>query len=304
MKSFLSPIVLVALALPALASVTMDWVDVGNPGNAADPLTGYGAVGYAYQIGKYEVTNAQYGEFLNAKGRSNDNGIYYFGMSSYGITQSSISGSFSYTVTTALANHPVVYVSWFDAARFANWMMNGQGSGDMETGAYTINGATSGIILANAGAQIYIPSENEWYKAAYYKAATTSYSLYPNGQNTITTGDANYWNGDPSYWNGHGYPSASTDVGTYLDHPSSYGTLDQGGNAWEWNDSATEGTYRGLRGGSWPSTVDQLSSSFSMSQNPEFGDNNVGFRLASVPEPTSILLTMLAGGVMLIRRKC
>jgi sulfatase modifying factor 1 len=279
-----------ALITSASASITMDWVNVGNPGNAADPLTGYGAVGYAYQIGKYEVTNAQYGAFLNAKGQSNANGVYNASMPTYGITQSGISGSFSYTVTTALANRPVVYVSWFDAARFANWMMNGQGSSDMESGAYTLNNATSGIITANIGAQVYLPSENEWYKAAYYNAANTSYSLYPNGQNTITTADANYGS------------SASTNVGTYSGDPSSYGTNDQGGNVWEWND-AVIGSSRGLRGGALFGSDNNLRSSNRSSYDPTGEDNNIGFRVASVPEPTSILLSMLAGGMMLIRRK-
>jgi len=293
--------IVAALITSASATVTMDWVSIGNINNAADQLTGYGSVDHAYRIGKYEVTNAQYGEFLNAKGQSNANSIYNANMASYGITQSGVSGNFSYSVTTALANHPVVYVAWFDAARFANWMMNGQGNASMETGAYTLNNATSGIITANIGAQVYIPSENEWYKAAYYNAVITSYSLYPNGKNTITTADANYWNGDPSYWNGHGYPAASTDVGTYLDHPSSYGTLDQGGNVWEWNDAVLSGSSRGLRGGAWGSTVSHLSSSFSLDRDTE--DNVFGFRLASVPEPTSMLLTMVAGVMMLIRRK-
>jgi formylglycine-generating enzyme required for sulfatase activity len=152
-----------ALATAASATAAMEYVRVGNSNNAADPTTSYGSVDHSYWIGKYEVTNAQYAEFLNAKGQSNANGIYNSDMSSYGITQSGSSGSYSYTVTSALANRPVVFVSWFDAARFANWMSNGQGNGDMETGAYTISGATSGIILANAGAKVYIPSEDEWY---------------------------------------------------------------------------------------------------------------------------------------------
>ena len=121
--------IVAALITSASATVTMDWVTIGNANNAADQLTGYGSVGHAYQIGKYEVTNAQYGEFLNAKGQSNANDIYNTNMPTYGITQSGSSGSFTYTVTTALANCPVVLVSWFDAARFANWMMNGQGNG-------------------------------------------------------------------------------------------------------------------------------------------------------------------------------
>ena len=84
----------ISLATPAFAIVTIDYLTVGNAGNTADPATGslYGAVSYEYQIGKYEVTNAQYAEFLNAKGESNSNGIYNPSMSSYGITQSGSSG--------------------------------------------------------------------------------------------------------------------------------------------------------------------------------------------------------------------
>lgn len=292
MKPFHCLFLLTALALPATATVTIDYVSVGHAGNAADS-TGYGAVSYAYNIGKYEVTNAQYGEFLNAKGASNSNGIYNSNMASTGITQDGSSGSFSYSVTSGFENKPVVHVSWFDAARFANWMMNGQGGGDMETGAYTLNGATSGIITANIGAQVYIPTEDEWYKAAYYSAANTSYSLYPNGQNTITTDDANYGNAVGS----------TTVVGTYSGDPSSYGTFDQGGNVWEWND-AVIGSSRGLRGGSFNNSENDLRASFRGSDDPTGEDFYVvGFRVASVPEPTSIVLTMLASGVMLIRRK-
>ena len=293
--------IVAALITSASATVTMDWVTIGNANNAADTAVGFGSFGYgavdhAYRIGKYEVTNAQYGEFLNAKGQSNSNGVYNASMPYYGITQSGTSGSFSYTVTTALAQRPVVYVSWFDAARFANWMMNGQGNASMETGAYTLNNATSGIITANIGAQVYIPSENEWYKAAYYNAANTSYSLYPNGQNTITMADANY---DYSV-------GSSTNVGTYSGDPSSYGTNDQGGNVWEWNDAVISGSSRGLRGGAWSDDGYSGYGLLSLFRNGGYStyeSNFIGFRVASVPEPTSLLLTMLAGGMMLIRRK-
>ncbi|MCX8496275.1 MAG: SUMF1/EgtB/PvdO family nonheme iron enzyme [Akkermansiaceae bacterium] len=289
--------IVAALITSGSATVTMDWVTIGDINNAADPLTGYGSVDHAYRIGKYEVTNAQYGEFLNAKGQSNANGIYHQFMSNYGITQTGSSGSYSYTVTSALANRPVVYVSWLGAARFANWMVNGQGNGNMENGAYTLNGATGGIILANAGAQVYIPSENEWYKAAYYNAANSSYSLYPNGQNTIATEDANY------------NSRASTDVGTYAGDPSFYGTFDQGGNVWEYNDAIIEipeypgYLLRGLRGGS--SFHGEIGLAAYSRDRVSSGneDRYNGFRLATVPEPTSIVLSMFAGGMMLIRRK-
>jgi formylglycine-generating enzyme required for sulfatase activity len=280
-----------ALITSTSASVTMDWVTVGNAGNAAD-TTGYGAVSYAYQIGKYEVTNAQYGAFLNAAAKTDSYGLYNSNMSSFGITRSGSSGSYTYSVTTALANRPVVYVSWFDAARMANWMMNGQGSGSTETGAYTLNGAISGIVLANAGAQVYIPTEDEWYKAAYYNSASQTYSLYPNGQNSITTADANY-----EYSVG-----SSTDVGTYSSNPSSYGSFDQGGNVWELND-AVIGSSRGLRGGSWRNYDYTLASSDRNDLDPSFEDDGFGFRLASVPEPSSLVLSVLASGVVLLRRK-
>lgn len=274
------------------ASVTMDWVTVGNAGNAAD-TTGYGAVAYEYRIGKYEVTNAQYGTFLNAAAKTDSYGLYNSNMSSYGITRSGSSGSYTYSVSSTFANRPVVYVSWFDAARMANWMMNGQGSGSTETGAYTLNGATSGIILANAGAQVYIPNRNEWHKAAYYNALNQTYSLYPNGLNTITTADANY-NSD-----------ASTDVGTYSGAPSSYGTFDQGGNVAEWNDTFFTSVinHRFVLGGAWNEVLDGRMRSNSKDDHPlvyEYFD--AGFRLAAVPEPSALLLSVLAGGMMLIRR--
>jgi len=276
-----------ALITSASASVTIDWVTVGDPGNAAD-TTGYGALANAYQIGKYEVTNAQYGAFLNAKGASNSNGIYNSNMASYGITQSGGSGSFTYNVSAALANRPVVYVSWYDAARFANWLVNGQGNGSMETGAYTLNGNT-GTIPRNAGANIFLPSGNEWYKAAYYQG-NGNYSLFPNGQNSVTTQDANYWG------------AASTDVGTYAGDPSFYGSFDQGGNAYEWTDQIL-GLGLTVRGGSWGTFGDLMKSDMLQFILPTIEELDYGFRVASVPEPTSIVLTLLASGVMLIRRK-
>ena len=60
-------------------AVTIDWVTVGNPGNANDTIgAGYGAVASSYQIGKYDVTICQYTEFLNAAdpNGTNTNGIY------------------------------------------------------------------------------------------------------------------------------------------------------------------------------------------------------------------------------------
>ena len=68
-------------------------------------------------------------------------------------------------------------VSWFSAVRFANWVNNGQGGADTETGAYTLLGGTP--ILSNdrfisrqPDAKVFLPTEDEWYKAAYYDPGT------------------------------------------------------------------------------------------------------------------------------------
>jgi formylglycine-generating enzyme required for sulfatase activity len=288
-----------ALITSASATVTIDWVTVGNAGNAAD-TTSYGAVSYAYQIGKYEVTNTQYGAFLNAAAKTDSHGLYDFRMDDAGIGRNGTPGSYTYSVYSGEANHPVRFISWYDAARFSNWMHNGQGNGSTENGAYTLNGNT-GIVTKNVGATIYIPTEDEWYKAAYYNGSTSTYSLYPNGQNSITTAAANYGMSIRGLTNVGTYPNASF-----------YGTLDQGGNVWEWNDAVisndpeTPAEERGIRGGSWGATVDYLASTYREPTVPANGTAGIGFRLASVnaiPEPSSMLLTMVAGGMMLIRRK-
>ena len=290
----------ISLVSPAKSVVNINWTNIGNPANAAD-TTGYGAVGYSYSIGTYDVTNAQYVEFLNAKGASNDAGIWNSTMGhtggtyTYGnITQTGSSGSFHYSVDSTYASNPVVGVTWFDAARFCNWLSNGQGSGSMETGAYTLNGAVSGIYYANPGSQIRLPSEDEWYKAAYYNAVTATYSLYPDGRNTITQVDANYW------------PSSGL-VNVNYGTPSSYGVYGMGGNAWQWNDALTMSNVRGIRGGSWGmgsySGPSFLASSFRGGNYPDTVDPSLGFRVVSVPEPTSEILAIFAGGMLLIRRK-
>ena len=319
-----------ALITSAAASVTIDYVSVGHAGNVADPGTGslYGAVAYAYQIGKYEVTNAQYAEFLNAvnptgsgTGGVGANGIYNTNMGSNvrgGITYNAgAANGAKYTIRANMGNKPVNFVSWYDSARFTNWLGNGQGAGSTETGAYTLSGNT-GIITKNVGATVYIPSEDEWYKAAYYDPTAgagggDNYWLYPTQSNTAptvasanSTGDitnpganvANY--NDAADWNSQN--GNVTTVGSAAAN-NYFGTADQGGNLHEWNDAVIDGSTRGLRGASWNGSEIILSSSYRRNNVPTLEGDAAGFRVASVPEPTSLLLSMLAGGMMLIRRK-
>jgi len=312
----------IALSTPAFAVVTIDYVTVGNSGNAAD-ATGFGRVDYAYQIGKYEVTNAQYTEFLNTADPSgaNANGIYNSNMGSNargGITFTSGAASGAkYTIRTSMGNKPVNYVSWYDAARFTNWMHNGQGSGSTETGAYTLTGNT-GLSTKNVGATVWLPSENEWYKAAYYdptlNSNTGGYWAHATQSNTAptvgtanATGDisnpganvANYALG--ADWNSE--DGNVTTVGSAGALAESYfATADQAGNVWEWND-AVIGSTRGRRGGSWFFDSSALPASFRFGTEPTVELSGVGFRVASVPEPSALLLVMLSTGALLIRRR-
>ena len=309
-QALAAAVCLAAGITPGNAGITIDMVNIGNAGNAAD-TTGYGAVSYDHAIGKYEVTIRQYTAFLNAVAATDTYGLYHSNMGTNlnvaGITRSGSPGSYSYSVMNNSgnsANRPITYVSWFDAARFSNWMQNGQGSGSTETGAYTLNGATSGVgFTKNAGATFWLPSENEWYKAAYNQPKTMggpadNYWLYPTQSdsapgNLIGSGanQVNQVRGlvysvtrSGSYFTNQNY---LTDGGAFSGSASFYGTFDQGGNVWEWNDSVISGSNRGLRGGAWNNGYGEgglyiLESTFRHSYVPTNEAVDVGFRVASV----------------------
>ena len=152
-----------------------------------DGTTGYGGVGYDYSIARNDVTNSQYVEFLNAKDPDGANllGLYNSNMSAFplgGIIFNVMASAGSHYHTSDAGNHPVNDVTWYSAVRFANWMNNGQGNGDTETGSYSLGQLDSngvpvdgfGITRSAATAHVVLPSEDEWYKAAYYDPRTTA----------------------------------------------------------------------------------------------------------------------------------
>ncbi len=117
------------------------------------------------------------------------------------------------------------------ARRFSNWLNNGQGSGDTETGAYTLLGGTAtpsnGLtVTRNGGASIFLTSENEWYKAAYYDALSTSYFDYPTGTNTATgcVAPGSDTGNSANCWPATSPSGALTNVGAYALSDSPYGT--------------------------------------------------------------------------------
>ena len=308
--------------LQAQPLVTIETVPVGNAGNAADS-TGYGSVAHNFNIGTYEVTIGQYTDFLNSVAATDTYSLYNASMATdlnvAGISRSGPSGLYTYAVINNSGdsgNRPITFVSWFDAARFANWMNNGATNGaSTETGAYTLDGAMSGIITVNPGATWSLPSEDQWYKAAYYKGGGTNagYWDYPTQSDTApgnivggAANQANYNNGVYSVTQSASYVGTLnylTDAGAFSNNASAYDTFDQGGNVWEWND-AVIGSSRGLRGGSWDDFDGSLQSSLRFDLDPTDEYNILGFRVASVPEPSTYgLLLMGAAALWWWRRR-
>jgi formylglycine-generating enzyme required for sulfatase activity len=288
-------------------------------------------VGYTYQIATFEVTAVQYTAFLNAVAGTDPYGLYNVHMdydadpSGQGcnIKRTGDLGSYTYSVASDWANRPVNYVSWGDAARFANWLSNGQPTGTLtgdpvqdgwltEDGSYALDGAMTDAALLTItrkpNARYAIPTEDEWFKAAYYdpnKPGGAGYWGYPtradswpsNVLSSTGTNNANYDLHDP--YNPIytiGAPYWRTEVGAFASSPSPYGTFDQGGNVWEWNEALLYGTsgtfeYRGVRGGAF-ATIKYFGIGINLhavDRTDDYPTNElglVGFRLVTGHGPT------------------
>jgi formylglycine-generating enzyme required for sulfatase activity len=222
---------------------------------------------------------------------------------------------YEYTVATNRANRPVNYVSFFDAMRFTNWLENGQptgpqGPGTTDAGVYTI---VDGVSEARASdATYFLPSEDEWYKAAYHMndGVTGHYWDYPTQSSSIPSNDlinpdsgnnANFYVFHGGYTIGS--PYWTTEVSEFELSKSGYDTFDQGGNVWEWNEAV------GYRGGSFydgygPYGGDSLHASYRYDYaSPETERYGLGFRVASIPEPSTLLLGSISIVALLARRR-
>ena len=301
LKFWLSLNAALLLFVPTASAVNIDWVTVGGAGNACDTQSNgcYGAVAQEFRIAKTEVTNTQYAEFLNAVAATDTHSLYNGNMGTTGgIAQSGSSGSLTYSTIPGRENLPVNYVSFYDSLRFSNWLQNGQptgaqGNATTEDGAYTMTlaGVANNSITRNAGASIFLTSEDEWYKAAYYDAVSASYLDYPAGTDVQTTCAAPGAVGNIA--NCAGVMGSPIPVGLYALSASPNGTLDQGGNVYELNESVLNTTLRGLRGGSFASAVATLGAHKRNGIDPSSGERiNTGFRVAAVPEPGTALLLM------------
>jgi formylglycine-generating enzyme len=277
--------------------LALQFVTVGDPGNLADTLiqndgtSGYGSVAVAFAIGKYEVSNEQYVEFLNAVAKIDPNGLYNPLMASDsggGIVRDGAPGEYFYTAKVGMRRKPVVFVSWFDAIRFSNWLHNGKPSGPQdatttEDGAYVLAaGGAAGP--RKAGASYFLPTENEWYKAAYHdpsKPSGSKFWLYAtksnavpaaSGENVTIPNSANYYDQGP-------LNPTLTPIGGFTVAVSYYDTHDQSGNCDEWTETANA-ELRVNRGGAFAYPESRMRSSVRAGYQPDVENAWTGFRVA------------------------
>lgn len=304
-------ILLPLLAAPAFADTfgsganqfDIDFATIGNAGNADDD-TGYGSVGYTYRIGNYEVSRGMIGSYNALSGGP---AITMTDMTSYGGNGT---------------NRPATGVTWNEAARFVNWLNTSEGysaaykftTGGVNSFALWTSGDTGydpANPFRNANAYYFLPSEDEWYKAAYYdpnkNGGTGGYWNYATGSDAWPTAVAGGTTAGRAVY-GQAFSAGPADI-TNAGGLSPYGTMAQNGNVMEWgesgavapNDSAGESHV--IRGGSWSSASSNLVASSRTSGDPTLEALYLGFRVAAVPEPSACFLTLLGMMGAALRRK-
>ena len=278
---------------------SMDFVTIGNPNNAAD-TTGspnpVGSVAYTYNLGKYEVSR----DMITKANSAGSLGITMADMSDYGGNG---------------VDRPATGVSWYESATYVNWLNTSTGG----TAAYKFVGGTFQLWSAgdagynannkfrNSLAKYVIASSNEWYKGAYGKG-DGSWSNFPNGTDSAPTAVASGTAANTAVYN-QSIPTGPADINN-AGGLSAYGTMGQAGNVWEWMETAydgsnnTVGEIRELRGGVWNGFGDHVGASSRTTTAPTEELYNLGFRVASVPEPSSLsLLAIGLGGWAMMRRR-
>jgi hypothetical protein len=276
-------------------SFSIDFVTIGSPGNPAD-TTGSpnpaGSVPYVYRIGKYEISEQM-------------------------IDKANAVGALGITKDTRGPDKPATSVSWFDAAQFVNWLNTStgntpaykfDGSGNFQLWTPSDLGYDANNLFRNSQAKYFLPSANEWYKAAYYDPSAGVYWDYPTGSNSPPTAVPNgTLPGTAVVLQGLNGPADVTQAGGL----SAYGTMAQGGNIAEWQETALDLSnddpleFRSVRGGNWADVSSGLRSAFRGGAQPTREGGGGGLRIASIiPEPSTdaILVSMMCMLLYMKRR--
>jgi formylglycine-generating enzyme required for sulfatase activity len=310
-------LIVVFSTLPAMRAEE-EWVTVGSPGNRADAnradanradtnradtnradATGLGAVAYEFQIMKYEVTVRQYAAFLNCVAvQSDPHQLWLPAMGEHVVTdlgqggirkdvpqcilREGAPGAWSYRPVMDREDGPVFCVSFFSALRYANWLQNGGRNGDTESGAYDLSQGAK--VTRSASATIWLPNEDEWYKAAYYQpencgGPTGGYWRFPFASNDIPVSSEPGSEEKLAACFSRKFSGMVT-VGSYPNAKSPCGALDMGGNVWEWTETVVFDWKRAMRGGSAAHRLEKMRSDVRSNASPDRWYPDTGFRLA------------------------
>jgi formylglycine-generating enzyme len=276
---------------------SLDFTTIGNAGNSAD-TTGFGSVGYNYRIGTYSVSQNQ-------------------------IDAATASGLAHVTAGAWSGDKPAANINWYESAGFVNWLNTSKGfapaynltrtgsNWSMSLWKETDAGYNANNQYRNTLANYFLPSVNEFYKAAYGKSDGSGYYLYATASDTVPTAVASGTAANTAVYNQSLLqgPASVYEAGAL----SSYGTMGQTGNVWSWEEGAIDGLNnspdenRGVRGGFWLDPAHYLKSSYrDLTVLPPDYENGygLGFRVASVPEPSALSLLVIGlGGVVAVRRR-
>ena len=272
---------------------TMDFVTIGNPGNAADTSgepNPAGSVSYVFNLGKYEISR----DIIQKANLAGSLGITMYDMTYYGGNG---------------ANKPATGISWLEAVKVVNYLNLStgnplaykiDGSGNFQAWTPGDVGYNSTNTFRNSLAKYFLPSADEWYKGAYGSPQGVWYD-YANASNSIPSAIADGTSQSSVVWNGQTGPAEIDQAGGL----SEWGTMAQSGNVWEWNETIFNvDVFRTIRGGSWATDFFMLASYYSNFVDPIMPDELAsGFRVTMIPEPSSLSLLFLGGVVVALGRK-
>jgi formylglycine-generating enzyme required for sulfatase activity len=195
-------------------------------------------------------------------------------------------------------------VNWLNTSTGNAAAYKFDGSGNFVLWSPSDSGYNATNLFRNSLAKYFLPSVNEWYKSAYGSPSGAWYN-YATGSDSAPTAVVSGTSPFTAVYGGQVGPADINDAGGL----SPYGTMAQGGNVFEWTDSAYDGVndtvdeFRELRGGAWDGNSNLIATDRDVNNMQNTASRLRGFRIAMVPEPSSLSLLALGGVVVALRRR-